>query len=102
MAEINYKRDYGLAPASPFWIVLGAVGKGSLDHRLNTREEAEARAADLASRYPGSEYHVLGCVAMVRTNPEIIGLRFDPQRTPPPPPPEGLPEPAPGPVTAEG
>ena len=83
MAEIKFKPDYGYAPGSPLWLIWGGNRFEAMEHI--SRESAEDEAAEIALAHPGEPVHVLAVVATVQTSPEIVGQRFDPQRTPKPP-----------------
>lgn len=78
-AEIKFARDYGMAPAAPFFLVWNESGyMPRVKHE--TRELAEAEAARLAGQSPGTQFHVLGVMATIETSPDIVGQRFDPHR----------------------
>lgn len=83
-AEIKFARDYGLAPAAPFFLVWNEDGHWPR-HKHETRELAEAEAARLAGQTPGASFHVLGVMATIATSPDIVGQRFDPARLKPQP-----------------
>lgn len=82
MTEIKFTRDYGYAPAAPFWLVWDQGARIS-PLQFPDREYAEAEAARLASQTPGASFHVLACMSTVSTDVQVVGTRFDPSRTPP-------------------
>lgn len=81
MSEIKFTRDYGYAPAAPFWVIwdehAGHVGKHG------DRESAEAEAGLLAAMTPGRTVHVLCCMSTIGTDIQVVGTRYDPSRSPP-------------------
>ncbi len=81
MTEIKFAKDYGYAPASPFWIVWNERGRVPMRKHAD-RDAAEAEAARLASISPGETFHVLAAMATISTSIEVVGNRFDPSRTP--------------------
>jgi hypothetical protein len=95
-ADIQFARDYGHPPVAPFFLVWNEDGYMPR-HKHETKELAEAEAARLAGDNPGSEFHVLGVMATIRTSPDIVGQRFDPARHKPQP----VIEPQPDPMFAE-
>lgn len=94
MTEIKFARNYGLAPAAPFWLVWNEDGFMPRFKHPNL-SSAEAEAARLASENPGTAFHVLGVLSTITTSAEIVGTRFDPMRDPPVPVEEIAPPPPP-------
>lgn len=82
MADIKFARDYGYAPAAPFWLVWNEAGRAPLV-KHPSRDDAEQEAARLAAAMPGASFHVLTVMSTISTNIEVVGSRFDPNRTPP-------------------
>lgn len=80
MAEIKFTRDYGYAPAAPFWLVWDQEARIS-PLQFPDREYAEAEAARLAGQTPGASFHVLACMSTVSTDVQVVGTRFDPSRS---------------------
>lgn len=83
MTDIKFTRNYGLAPAAPFWLVWNEDGFAPRFKHPNL-SSAENEAARLASENPATTFHVLGVLASITTSAEIVGTRFDPMRDPPP------------------
>lgn len=81
MAEIKFARDYGYAPAVPFWLVWNEDGRAPMVKHPD-RDAAEAEAARLAAEAPGRSFHVLAVMATIATSTEVVGSRFDPLRAP--------------------
>lgn len=79
---IEFEKDYGYAPAAPFWLVasdeLGLVGS-----RYLTPEAAEEFAASQAAIRMSETFHVLAVVTTVKAEAKVKGERFDPNRRPP-------------------
>lgn len=92
MDPIKFKNDYGYPPASPAFFVWH---DGNCSKVCGSRAEAEAAASDIAILHPGQDVLILGAVAAVSTSKEIVGQRFNPDRTPPDPIPADEPAPAP-------
>jgi hypothetical protein len=82
MADIKFKPNYGYPDAAPFWLVWNENGYPPR-YRHETKDSAQAEAARLASSRPGQEFHVLACMATVRTSLDIVGEEFDPRRSKP-------------------
>lgn len=92
MSTIEFARDYGYSPHSPFWLVY-APGSAEFNEVVEcqpSREAAEQSAARLALAFPGHEFHTLCVMTTISTSPVVVGTKFDPNRRPT----EPLPEPA--------
>jgi len=82
MTSIKFAKDYGYAPGAPFWLVWNEDGRSpTVKHA--SRDIAEAEAARLAAQNQGRSFHVLAVMSSVSTTAEVVGTRFDPNRTPP-------------------
>ena len=82
MSEIKFARDYGFAPAAPFWLVWNENGHHPM-FKHPSQEAASTEAARLASENPGQQFHGLCPLATISTSTEVVGIRFDPSRAPP-------------------
>lgn len=82
MTDIKFARDYGYSPASPFWLVCTSSG-ATHPSKHNGQGEAEAEAAKLARENPGRLFYVLAVVSSISTSEEVVGTRFDPNKSPP-------------------
>lgn len=82
MAEIKFAVDYGYREPAPFWMVYLEGGEKPSTHHAS-KGDAEETAALIAQTFPGRAVHILGVLATVQTSPDIIGTRFDPNKSPP-------------------
>lgn len=94
MTEIKFARDYGYAPAVPFWLVWNEDGRMPMV-KHPSQDEAQQEAARLAGENPGKSFHVLAPMARISTSTEVVGTRFDPLRAPVRVEVDALPPPAP-------
>lgn len=79
---IDFKKNYGFAPAAPFWVVMDDE-LGPCGNRFTNPDDAEQYAATLAADALHSTYHVLAVVATIKATAKISGERFDPHKLPP-------------------